>query len=69
MPPAQRAALLLREIHGLHTDEVAYALGVKTASAEVTLVRARTSFRRHFLEISGRGDAVAERDARASAAP
>ncbi len=53
VPPAQRAALLLREIHGLHTDEVAYALGVKTASAEVTLVRARTSFRRHFVEISG----------------
>jgi len=55
VPPAQRAALLLREIHGLHTDEVAYALGVKASSAEVTLVRARTSFRRHFLEISGRG--------------
>jgi len=55
VPPAQRAALLLREIHGMHTDEVAYALGVKTSSAEVTLVRARTSFRHHFLEISGRG--------------
>ncbi len=55
VPPAQRAALLLREIHGLHNDEVAYALGVKASSAEVTLVRARTSFRRHFLEISGRG--------------
>lgn len=58
VPPAQRAALLLREVHGLHTAEVADALGVKTASAEVTLVRARTSFRRHFLEISGRGDSA-----------
>ena len=58
VPPAQRAALLLREIHGLHNDEVAYALGVKASSAEVTLVRARTSFRRHFLEISGRGGVV-----------
>jgi RNA polymerase sigma-70 factor (ECF subfamily) len=58
VPPAQRAALLLREVHGLHTAEVADALGVKTASAEVTLVRARTSFRRHFLEISGRDDSA-----------
>lgn len=58
VPPAQRAALLLREVHGLHTAEVADALGVKTGSAEVTLVRARTSFRRHFLEISGRGDSA-----------
>lgn len=55
VPPAQRAALLLREIHGLHTHEVAFALGVKTESAEVTLVRARNSFRRHFGEISDRG--------------
>jgi len=55
VPPAQRAALLLREIHGLHTHEVAFALGVKTESAEVTLVRARNSFRRHFGEISERG--------------
>ena len=55
VPPAQRAALLLREIHGLHVHEVAFALGVKPASAEVTLVRARSSFRRHFAEISEPG--------------
>ena len=55
VPPAQRAALLLREIHGLHVSEVAYALGVKPASAEVTLVRARSSFRRHFTEIAEPG--------------
>lgn len=55
VPPAQRAALLLREIHGLHVSEVAFALGVKPESAEVTLVRARSSFRRHFAEISGSG--------------
>ena len=67
VPPAQRAALLLREVHGLHTDEVAYALGVQTASAEVTLVRARKSFRRHFVEISegsGRRVASSASDAR-----
>jgi RNA polymerase sigma-70 factor (ECF subfamily) len=55
VPPAQRAALLLREIHGLPVGEVAFALGVKPSSAEVTLVRARRSFRRHFGEISERG--------------
>jgi RNA polymerase sigma-70 factor (ECF subfamily) len=55
VPPAQRAALLLREIHGLHVSEVAFALGVKPESAEVTLVRARSSFRRHFAEISSPG--------------
>jgi len=55
VPPAQRAALLLREIHGLHVNEVAFALGVKPESAEVTLVRARSSFRRHFTEISEPG--------------
>jgi RNA polymerase sigma-70 factor, ECF subfamily len=55
VPPAQRAALLLREIHGLHVNEVAFALGVKPESAEVTLVRARSSFRRHFTEISQPG--------------
>jgi RNA polymerase sigma-70 factor (ECF subfamily) len=55
VPPAQRAALLLREIQGLHVSEVAFALGVKPESAEVTLVRARSSFRRHFAEISEPG--------------
>jgi RNA polymerase sigma factor (sigma-70 family) len=55
VPPAQRVALLLREIHGLPVGEVAFALGVKPSSAEVTLVRARRSFRRHFGEISERG--------------
>jgi RNA polymerase sigma-70 factor (ECF subfamily) len=53
LPPTQRAALLLREVHGLQTDEVASALGVQPDSAAVTLTRARTTFRRHFAAISG----------------
>jgi RNA polymerase sigma factor (sigma-70 family) len=53
VPPAQRAALLLRDVHGFHTDEVAAALGVQSNSVEVTLSRARKSFRRHFSEVSG----------------
>ncbi len=51
--PVQRAALLLREMYGLRTDEIASALGMRSTSAEVTLSRARKSFRRHFVEVSG----------------
>jgi RNA polymerase sigma-70 factor, ECF subfamily len=50
LPPAQRAALLLREVHGLPTGEVAYALGTTADSAAVTLTRARKTFRRKFLD-------------------
>lgn len=58
--PVQRAALLLREMYGLRTDEIAVALGMRSTSAEVTLTRARKSFRRHFMEVSGSGaEAVA----------
>ena len=49
LPPAQRAALLLREVHGLPPGEVAYAMGTTTESAAVTLTRARKTFRRTFL--------------------
>jgi len=48
LPPAQRAALLLREFHGLPTGEVAYVLGTTSDSAAVTLSRARSRFRRHY---------------------
>ena len=53
LPPAQRAALLLREVHGLPTGEVAFALGTTPDSAAVTLSRARKTFRRHFLALHG----------------
>ncbi len=53
LPPAQRAALLLREVHGLPTGEVAFALGTTPDSAAVTLSRARKTFRRHFLDLHG----------------
>jgi RNA polymerase sigma-70 factor (ECF subfamily) len=62
LPPAQRAALLLREVHGLPTGEVAFALGTTADSAAVTLSRARKTFRRHFLELRGPDDGFA-RDA------
>ena len=53
LPPVQRTALILREVHGLPTEEVAQILGVQADSAAVTLSRARNSFRRHFLELTG----------------
>ena len=67
VPPAQRAALLLREVQGLPVAEVASVLGVKATSAEVTLVRARDSFRRHFEEVSGgsQGQSAGDRRRRA----
>jgi RNA polymerase sigma-70 factor (ECF subfamily) len=52
LPPTQRTALMLREVHGLPVDEVAFVLGVQTDSAAVTLSRARTTFRRRFLEVA-----------------
>jgi RNA polymerase sigma-70 factor (ECF subfamily) len=59
LPPAQRAALLLREVHGLPTGEVAFALGTQPDSAAVTLSRARRAFRRHFAALHGPDDGSA----------
>jgi RNA polymerase sigma-70 factor (ECF subfamily) len=53
LPPAQRAALLLREVHGLPTRDVAFALGTQSDSAAVTLSRARRAFCRHFVALRG----------------
>ena len=49
----QRTALLLRELHGLHPAEVASVLGAATPSVEVTLTRARRSFRARYCELTG----------------
>ncbi len=53
LPVSQRTALLLRELHGLHPAEVASVLGTATPSAEVTLTRARRTFRARYCELSG----------------
>ena len=53
LPLVQRTALLLRELHGLHPAEVASVLGTETPSAEVTLSRARRTFRARYRELTG----------------
>ena len=45
IPPRQRSALLLAEIHGLNGIELAEALGVSHAAARALLTRARESLR------------------------
>ncbi|HUK76960.1 MAG TPA: sigma-70 family RNA polymerase sigma factor [Thermoleophilia bacterium] len=49
----QQAALLLKDVHGCSTAELAVMLQVTPGSAEVLLARARTSFRARFATIAG----------------
>jgi RNA polymerase sigma-70 factor (ECF subfamily) len=49
----QQAALLLKDVHGFSTVELAAMLEVTPGSAEVLLARARTSFRARFADIAG----------------
>jgi RNA polymerase sigma factor (sigma-70 family) len=49
----QQAAVLLKDVHGLSTAELAVLLGVTPGSAEVLLARARTSFRTRFAAFAG----------------
>lgn len=51
LTPRQRAAMLLKDVHGLSLDEAAEAMHVTTGSVEVLLARARNSFRTHFTEL------------------
>ncbi|MGD0998676.1 MAG: RNA polymerase sigma factor [Thermoleophilia bacterium] len=49
----QQAALLLKDVHGFSTVELAAMLEVTPGSAEVLLARARTSFRSRFADLAG----------------
>ena len=48
LPPRMRAALVLREVHGLSCQEVAQTLGLSLAAAKMTLTRARERFRQQY---------------------
>ncbi|NLE23670.1 MAG: sigma-70 family RNA polymerase sigma factor [Actinobacteria bacterium] len=48
LPPRYRVALVLKDLHGMDTEEIAAAMGTTRATARVVLFRARSSFRRTF---------------------
>jgi RNA polymerase sigma-70 factor, ECF subfamily len=48
LPPQQRLALALREMHGMRYAQIAEALGTSVAAVELLLVRARQRFRRTY---------------------
>jgi RNA polymerase sigma-70 factor, ECF subfamily len=48
-----RTVLVLKDIHGLHHDEIAGILGVSRGATETLLFRARESFRTRYGELTG----------------
>lgn len=48
LQPRQRAAIVLREVYGMTSEEVAHTLNITHAAAKMTLSRARGEFRRHY---------------------
>ena len=51
LSPAERAALVMWEVEGRSTDEIAAELGIKTSAVRHTLSRARASLRRILSEL------------------
>jgi RNA polymerase sigma-70 factor (ECF subfamily) len=49
LPFDQRTALILREVDGLHYDEIAYSLGVAIGTVKSRLTRARQALRAELL--------------------
>ena len=54
LQPRYRSALVLREVYGLSSEEVALALGTTHAAAKMTLSRAREEFRQRVTYEEGR---------------
>lgn len=57
--PRYRTALVLKDLHGLGTSEIADAMGVSRTNARVVLHRARSAFRRAFRGVAPAGSGVA----------
>jgi RNA polymerase sigma-70 factor (ECF subfamily) len=49
----ERTALVLKDLHGMHTRELAGVLGVSRPTADVIVHRARRSFKKTFSRIAG----------------
>jgi RNA polymerase sigma factor (sigma-70 family) len=49
LPFDQRTALILREVDGLHYDEIAFSLGVAVGTVKSRLTRARQALRAELL--------------------
>lgn len=60
LPFKQRAALVLRELHGLSTREVAHALGSSETSVRSHVCRARLALRERLAALRGESDATEE---------
>ena len=58
LSPRYRTALVLRDLHGLDTDEVASVMGVSGGTARVLLHRSRSAFKKKFRELAPAGSAV-----------
>ena len=50
LPATQRAALVMRELEGRHSDEIGLALGISISAVETLLFRARRSLREQLEE-------------------
>jgi RNA polymerase sigma-70 factor, ECF subfamily len=50
LSPRYRAALILREYHGLGYEEIAQVLGTTRTAVKTLLLRARESFRYHYVK-------------------
>ena len=65
LAPSQRAALTLRELHGMTYGEIAAALGTSVGAVEVLVFRARRRFREQYERVAaGAGVGPTERPPR-----
>lgn len=56
LPARDRAALVMRECHGLSVEEIGQALGISQGAAKVALFRARERLRAAYLQVAGGQD-------------
>jgi RNA polymerase sigma-70 factor, ECF subfamily len=55
LTPRYRTALVLKDLHGLETDEIAEAMEVSRATARVLLHRSRAAFKKAFRDVAPAG--------------